>query len=209
MAKQQRRLTIGMDLDGCWADFTGQYIKVMKRIAPDVKLPEVPYTDWNWADRYYSQADLAAAKVSTYENDRFWFGLPRLATDADVQELIKLSMEHNVYFVTSRPPQMLDATVMWVENTLKIRSPQVAISHAKGPMAAGLGLDVMVEDNLRNLIEIRRSVGSKCLPVLIDQPYNQSEQLLDGRVNFSHDRYINRVYSMTEALQAVRKLEVE
>lgn len=101
-----------------------------------------------------------------------------------------------MYFITARPPQMRSVTELWLQKWLHGGTMSTLMSNRKHLIAAGLELNVMVEDNHETLVDVLRTCGRSCEPVLVSHPYNKQ---------FVHS-YITRVNNMTEALDKIEGL---
>lgn len=195
MARRQTSKRIGLDLDGVFVNFNDAYCGELMAVEP---LPVVPPFDrWCW-DQHYFTADALARTDHLWTNDMFWYSmkpLPTVTTRA-LQLLTHLNEDHQLYFITSRPSCVRDASRMWVESRLGVRNPTVLISHCKEYVAHGLDLDVMIEDKFDNLLDILRLRGHNTKCLLVDQPWNQPTDV-------GNHPAIQRVPNVEMALEAV------
>ncbi len=109
--------------------------------------------------------------------------------------LKKISEEHNIFFITARPPRMENVTVKWF-GRYDIPNTQIFFlgSHDKLEKARELDCDIFIEDRYENAIQLSEA-GIHVL--LIDCEYNRD--LLND--------YIKRVYSWNEVYEEIRNYE--
>lgn len=186
--KEVKRL--GVDLDGCLADFNNACLRELQKLSPGVPLPAVPWDEWHWPEKYYAQKVVSEFWDTSGQDEMFWYNLDCMVNEDEKEQLRRLMFNHHVYFITSRPAAAKYATELWLQKHLGTQ-PTVIISSRKDYVAYGIGLQGILEDSHHNLVDILRMCGRTCRPVLLDQPYN---------AKFTHS-YIDRVYNVGDGLK--------
>lgn len=174
-------MRIGFDVDGVLADFIPAYQRLVVEVAGEDKF--LPGDDrdppcWNWPEaRGYDSGTVAAVWQRIITSRNFWSRLEPLDGAGTLAMVMPhLKRHHDIYFVTARPG--LDAkkqTEGWL--ALYVGGmPTVLISKHKGAVAAVLGLDAYIDDNLENCLGVAaQSPGTRCY--LLDRRYNQDPML--------------------------------
>ncbi len=187
-------MRIGLDVDGCLADFNKAYIQLVKEVSgKDLFGPNYVPTTWAYPEEVgYSAETVQAAWDTIMTNKSFWFTLEPLDGMFEFLEWIGRDdhdIVHDLYFVTSRPGAMAKLqTEAWFAQW-DIPST-VLISSDKGLCCAALKLDVMIDDKLENISDIVLTSGCKTRPYLLDQPWNQSDSMAHKRVG-SVEEFLN------------------
>lgn len=173
---QPVKFILGIDLDGCLADFTTAYIRLLQRISGVTctlkEGEEAPC--WHFEEQVgFSSGHVAAAWQEIKQSRHFWETLaPYPETHPALHVLVMAMAEgHEVYFMTNRPGRSAHTqTVQWLLR-LGIRFPQVLICpeidlgddrgkvSSKGIIAKGLGITHLIDDKIEN-----------CYAVLVDSP---------------------------------------
>jgi hypothetical protein len=185
-------LRIGIDLDGCLANFDDPFHALLIEANGGMTVPTVwPPEEWHW-DRAYS-SEVRACAWQHVKTSRFWADLPSYSGAEEVaQELNRMRVDsHDIYFITSRPGYRAKAyTEEWMKK-LGVMEPTVCISFNKGAMARGLELDAFVDDKLDNIHAVSTAVRG-CATWLLTRPHNA--------------RWIgyDRVTSVSEFLEVIR-----
>lgn len=195
-------MRIGLDIDGCLADFNKGFAKLLEQTA-NVKLPEVNqlWPDmWEWTEFLHGHGVTTEHQLTSWRlvNDaeqHFWSMLDPYPEAVDIAETIQLlDNEHDIYFVTSRPGKGAKMqTECWLEE-LGVPHPTVLISHSKGYIAKGLELDVFVDDKPDNLHDVIKACGLGVKCYLVNRPWN---------TNVFVNRYITKVSSMLEVVDKI------
>ena len=172
-------MKLGIDIDGVLANFTDAYTELLFKES-GVRLPpasdEWP-TEWQ-CDRVDGITAKHRSAAWDHINSTDWQArhLPIKGALQAIQRLNIISATGNsVYFITSRGGDMAKFhTETWLRFHGSVL-PTVLIANRKGPVAAGLELDVFVDDKLQNIDEVREATCGECFTrcYLIDRPYNQ------------------------------------
>ena len=168
---------IGIDLDGCLANFNDAYTALLTKESG----VEFPPTSDEWPTEWYydrPEGVSAAHRSAAWEvikSTDFWGRLTPLEGALDSLQRLNIlrATGHDIYFITSRPGKMAK---FYTEEWLRLsgmQNPTVLIASNKGPVAQGLELDVFVDDkpeNLNDVAEARAEVRA----YLVDRPYNRT-----------------------------------
>lgn len=187
-------MRIGLDIDGVLADFTGSYIGLMNELShkkidpgyPSKWLPPI----WDFEPSIgFTKEDVIAAWVAIKSSTSFWEDLDCLP---GAFATLDIDLDHDVYYITARPGiNVKSQTEGWLATNLQVPNPTVLVSDNKGPLAVGLGLDVLIDDRDKNIIEVAAaSPRTQCY--ILDYPYNSHVQETSN---------IHRIYSVKQALQ--------
>jgi len=162
-------LTLGIDIDGVIAD----YANIMLPLLSDVCKRPVSYHDlscWDIGE---------ALNISGETVDYVWnqvLGSDLLLNarpiDGAITGMSGLS-RHEIWIITSRPPDIEEITVSWLNNW-RIKYDYIVFENEKHQISTRQNIDVFVEDNLEQACAIAE-VGVDSL--LFDQPWNQAATL--------------------------------
>ena len=192
-------MRLGIDLDGCLADFNTAYTKLLINIKGEDFFPPDRNSDnfpkiWHY-EREYGYTDVeAVAWDQITKSDTFWFDLPEMprANEA-IQILNAINLSgHAVYFITHRSGNDVK---MQSEDWLVQRgmlNPTVLIAGDKIPIIKALGLDFYIDDKPEMIVDI----DTYCIPkhlFIKDAPYNRGLGL----------RHAKRVPTVYDALVGV------
>lgn len=173
-------LRLGIDLDGCLADFEyGYLLKLQAASGGNLLLPfgEDPPC-WDWATEVgYTREQDARAWDSIKGDAMFWATLrPMLGAQKALTVLAQLYHEgHEVYFITNRPGVASHMqSMVWLIN-MGFPTPTVLIAENKGPVVAGLKLTHFLDDKPSNL-ESALAEAPECKLFLLSHRYNEGEQ---------------------------------
>ncbi len=175
-------MKIGFDVDGVLANFNQAYVDLfIELFEKDLFEPgdaNDPPT-WHYPQhRGYSDEEVAAVWKVIANDPTFWTCLEELdGAEALRRHLVRLVLEHDVYFITSRPGN--DAkwqTELWLTTKMNIVGPTVLISGKKGLSCAALSLDAYIDDNLDNVLAVAKD-SPYTRVYLLDAAYNQSASL--------------------------------
>ena len=185
-------MRIGLDVDGCFADFNTAFIQRVVDITGMDRFPERPFDIpcWNYPEHYgYSAEDTTRVWNSVTSDPLFWRNLPAYE-DAWIALGKIAALNDDVYFITSRPGiQAKLQTEYWLRTHNYQNRPTVLISSAKGLCVRALKIDSYLDDRWENAMEAK-AAGAQTF--LIDRPWNRE-----------HDAEffgIRRIYSPLEML---------
>jgi hypothetical protein len=164
------RRKIGVDVDEVITNF----VCAFRREAQQVMGRDFPEksTSWGFEDWGLSKADVAKiwAEINRTYNWFSMFDNEPLPTVADT--LPFLTLDHEVYFITSRRDTRGDPVQVQTQDTLRalgVDCPTVIVTDVKGPIVAALGLEAFVDDKPANLENIAlHSPNTKLF--LMEQP---------------------------------------
>jgi hypothetical protein len=197
---------IGIDLDGCLADFNTGYLGLLEEVSGlrcDVGDPTIWPSQWDWPQLLgplgitQAHEDLAWQQIMAGTRG-FWTKLrPYVGVDVVGERCNALSVGgHDLYFITSRPGRRAKAqSEYWLREIAGVARPTVLISHKKGLCAAGLELQHMIDDKPENLQDVRKMMGLSCQGWLVDRPWNRQ----------ADRRFMHVVGSVGEALDEIMK----
>lgn len=174
---------VGIDLDGCLADFTTAYAELLIFVSGRDLLPPGWRTDprfpstWFWerAAGYTPEEESEVWQEHILKPGTFWQSLDLLPdAKSAIKQLNRLSMQgHDIYFLTHRMGKHAKLqTERWLyEHGMSY--PTVLLTGDKAPVIASLKLDFYIDDKPDNLIEASRVMSSGLY--VMDAPYNWQE----------------------------------
>lgn len=181
-------MKIGIDVDGCLADFNTSYRdRILDQTGILLPMIDDTYPDcWNYEQAAGVTSEQASAIWrSIKDSPDFWRSM-RPLKDARfaIKVLADVSWMTDVYFITSRPGKTSkQQTESWLRAYGYYQAPTVLISeNSKGLIAAGLGLDVFVDDKLENCEEVLIARPA-CRVFLVDAPWNRTREIGASRVS--------------------------
>lgn len=174
-------MRIGCDLDGCLTDFNSAFIElIQKETGIQLPSPSATYpTVWNYHRAGGVSAQQSDAIWDYIKSSSFWATLHPLKGALDAVQVLDFMTRagHDVYFITSRPGTFAKYhTETWLK-LAGMSNPTVLIADDKGPVVAGLQLDVFIDDKPENIVDAvtaRPAVRA----YVIDAPYNRVFQSL-------------------------------
>lgn len=169
------------------ADFTSAYCAVLHNlygISFPVADPEFPAV-WDWPSTFGVTPEQESAAWKVIKSTAFWQALPHLKeSEMAIMWLNRARrMGHDIYFITNRPGTHAKAQSeewLWTRGYL---TPTVLISQDKGFLAAGLNLDVFIDDKPSNCLDVLSARGTKTRIYLRETPYNRE---FAGRDRLAH-----------------------
>ncbi len=187
---------VGIDLDGTVADYMSGAVPLLAEhygLKPDFS-----------ADAYRIEEvfGLTAETVPSdlrevlYEELHLFRNLPKLETDGDmITTMLKLA-DVKVYFITARSgtKTIREDTITWL-NRYGFQYDDVFHTEDKARLCTHINIDVMYEDELRQISELRQAGINT---VVRDQPWN-------FKLPSTGDRGITRVYNWQEAFNAMKE----
>lgn len=186
-------MKLGVDIDGCLANFTDSYSKHLSQVTGLVfpKASDAWPTEWYWDRAAGVNKDDEAKvwkEVITAEGSDFWETLDHLdGAPATIKQLNRLAKAgHDVYFLTHR---MGDKAKLQTEKWLYERGvdyPTVVMSGTKLPLVRAIGIQFFIDDKPETIEEMHDNVK---LLYIKDAPYNR------------HVKVGKRVKSVREALE--------
>lgn len=216
-------LKIGLDVDGVFAHFNPAFAATLATVTGKSLVdPAVEPTVWNWMKAAgYTQSEVAAAWAAVDADPLWW---TTLAAYPQTIEVLGHLCEHirrrraTVHFLTTRnSPTAHWQTTKWLQTWMSPTvAPQVCIcsnAESKGLIAKALGLHVFLDDNVDNLLAVRRhSDTTVCL--LYDQPWNRATEVrgvlggLGVRVLTSLPQLLHYIeYLMTETATVTQEIK--
>jgi hypothetical protein len=157
---------LGIDIDGCLANFNEAYTKALIATAGINHMPSGwegnfdVYTSWNWdLDFGYTAAQISGTwDRCIVSSPTFWKKLDPLplATET-ISRLNMLSKEgHDIYFMTHRMGEKAKRqTEQWLYE-MGMDYPTVIMSGHKTPIVLSLGLNLFVDDKLDTIHDLYR-----------------------------------------------------
>ena len=169
-------MTLGMDLDGCLADFNTAYIKLILEMTGVDLFPPRPFpiTEWDYPEGFgYTEPQLQEVWNWIEHDPSFWRRLPVYAHAPQALDYLLASPYHDLYFLTTRRGKHAKyQTEQWLRSLhVRLDIPTVLLSSAKGHLARGLKLDVFIDDRPENCEAVRRQ-SPRTRVMLFDQPWN-------------------------------------
>lgn len=166
---------IGVDIDGCLADFNTAYIKLMMKHTEIVFPPcSDTYPDcWSYdkaAGMTSAQLNLVWADIT--KSKTFWLDLAPLPGASDFLRWIS-NTHHDIYFVTSRPGDTSKwQTERWLKRWGFFGAPTVLISSEKGLVCDALRLNYYADDKVENCADAVNASALRTTVYMVAQPWN-------------------------------------
>jgi uncharacterized HAD superfamily protein len=181
---------IGLDLDGVVCDLGPS---VATRITGRFGVATHPAA-WRTYDLRLLRLGLPEAPFQAFLDETFNDpGLydqapPCSGAVAGVSQLVEAGWD--VVGITARPPHLARVTSAWLaRQRIPLRSVHHTLVGTKAAVAAGLGVDVAVEDNPHEA----ESLAEVCHSWLFDQPYNRDFPLARARRLHHWDDLVGRL----------------
>ncbi len=178
-------MRLGIDIDGCLANFNSSYIDIIVEVTGVNLFPEgckddVAFpTTWNYElDNGYTKEQVKKVWDEIVHNTKFWEKLEAYPdTKETIKELNRLAKKnHDVYFLTHRMGKNAKLqTETWLYNH-GMNYPTVLLTGDKGPVLNNLGIKFFVDDKLETVNDIMRQGLDTQHFYLIDRPYNQKNR---------------------------------
>lgn len=171
---------LGIDVDGCLANFCKGYAELLKDVDGDDKLP-ADYKEagwkpptWYWDEYYGYSSEVSKECWRRIKADPiFWFKLAPLAGAGEF--LAKLNEAPGldaVYFITDRPGVATQLqTQLWLGEQ-GYSGPNVIVSGKKGDLCQILGIDYYIDDKRENVEDVRAKSPDTVVYTLTT-PYNE------------------------------------
>jgi 5'(3')-deoxyribonucleotidase len=184
-------MRIGFDVDGVLADFNRSFIERVVTVIGRDLFPPRPFDIpcWDYPEHYgYTSEETTAVWKDVVADPTFWSRLQPYDEATSVLERLRvLSLDHDLYFVTSRPGiQAKQQTETWlaVHSGDFLWNPTVLISGDKDRCARALKLEAYIDDRWENCVNVA-SQPSETTVYLLDRPWNQDR----------HSSYVHRTKS--------------
>ena len=186
------RLNIGIDVDGCVADFSGTYIKLANSMF-DLALRPEDQTGWAHQSLGLTDAQDNAVWDRINNTPNWWTRLPKLPNTDTLTEWAKA---HRVFFLTKRNPttvglSMEDQTANWLRREFFIPNPTVIITEHKGDVARALRLHCFIDDKFENCWDVVKG-SPNTYSFLHDAPYNKE---IEASLWMRRAQHINDFFS--------------
>lgn len=200
-------MTLGLDIDGVFAEFCSRYAKFLAEENGKDLMPvgwqdnvEIAYPVWNW-DSHHGYSNAIQSNVwrnKILSSPTFWATLSPMPTAREsIRFLNTLSKnDHKIYFLTHRMGHRAkQQTEEWLYG-IGMHYPTVLLSEDKVALVRALKIDTFVDDKLETCNDMARVAEGEGLAVkdrvfMVSAPYNQ-----EGR----HDG-VRVVDSVKHALQ--------
>lgn len=186
------------DIDGVLASFESAWNPLLARLAGEDKLPKGWQTDpnfpdiWDWDVRAYGRDIVNQGWAEVNKSKKFWTTLdPMPGTEQVCRKLSALQLDHDVFFMTSRPGVGVQRqTCEWLYG-MGINYPNVIVVRAweeKIPLLENLRTQFFIDDKLDTMTEWYQNCYKKGIRThsnhfyLADAPYNREGRLKDMKV---------------------------
>lgn len=186
-------MRIGVDVDGVLADFNESFIDTVKRLTGrDLFGAGYVPTTWNYPEAVgYTGPEVTQVWDTIKANPTFWLSLrPYWDAMTALEQLRVMSVEHDLYFITSRPGvKAKHQSEVWLATHSGdfAWNPTVLISSEKGKCAKALHLDYYVDDRYENVQDVVSETRGRTFAYMVDRPWNQSVPMEPRRVGSISD----------------------
>ena len=195
-------LRIGVDIDGVLADFRAAFHAAAKTsLNRDVRDVDDPKSSEQLDDR-----DVRRVWDYISRTTNWWMDLQPYEAD-QVARLYDLTRAASweVVFVTNRPPSAGDSvqfqTQWWLERQGFYLPAVVTVPGSRGELANALRLDVLIDDLLRNCVDVVTGSAAKAILMLRDNDETVKQHALN--------RGIGVVSTLADALPVLEHLHDE
>lgn len=192
------KLRVGLDVDGVIMDFVSAFRAEAQGLFHR-KFPKFS-SDWEFGNWNLNPVEWDKLWGSVRDSHD-WFYNEKPINKKTVEYVQRLDSISELCFITNRMPTKGDSVLQQTQTQLDligINFPTVLVRRDKGPVVAGLELDVFVDDYVENL---RRA--EECSPntklFLVNQTYNE---------NLEIPGTWTRVDSLKEVLKYVKEKNV-
>lgn len=181
----ERKLTLGFDIDGVLADFTSGYRAALTAVSGRecglAKGDDPPCWDWATEVGHTKEEDKAAWKLMLSDPE-FWFRLSPTLEAAQALAMLTLAYTegHTTYFITNRMgvnPHI--QTLGWLAQH-GMAYPQVIVQAKanKGELAYALKLTHFIDDKPENCFDVKQAHPA-CEVYLLKKRYNDTAEYRD------------------------------
>jgi 5'(3')-deoxyribonucleotidase len=169
-------MKLGIDMDGCLADFNSSFIDRAVGVLGVDKFPERPFeiTSWDYPQMYgYTPEEIKLVWDNIEKDELFWYHLqPYKDSFYAMREITKLwEAHHDVYFITNRPGTRAKLqTEAWLLTFGTGIMPTVLLSADKAGCCNSLKIDFYIDDKAENCESVKKNTLTNCL--MMAQPWN-------------------------------------
>ena len=170
-------MIIGFDLDDVILDFHGALHPYYNRRF-DTNFIKEHFTNWHVHEVWGCTKEEAERRIlDFYQSPEHWQAQPIAGAVEAIKDLKK---SHNLHIVTSKPEDLREKTLEWLEKYFPETFSKIHFANhlgngqrrSKGEIVKEHGIAVFVEDSLKNA----EDVSNHGIPVLLfDSPWNQAE----------------------------------
>lgn len=199
-------MRIGVDLDGVLANFNINYVRLIMNLFPEYS-DAFPVNDPNWPSTWFYER--AAGLTKEQEADvwriikaptsEFWQSLAEYSQTRETINVLNARRlaGDDIYYITNRPGAKAKLqTERWLMSRGAV-CPTVLISSMKGATAAGIELDLFIDDRPENCADVIAARPTATV-FLLDAPYNR-DAVVEGAI---------RVATVGEALMVPQMRKV-
>ena len=199
MSKKIQR--VGIDIDNTVADFMSVATPLLKEhfnLEPDFSKPVYAIEEVFGIN---PKARPPGLRETLYEGLNLFLNLPKLEKDIEqlTHKLISRDIETKVYMITARSPSQIivEDTMNWLENN-DFKFTDVFFSKDKASICKAIGIDVMIEDELGQVLSL---VETHVSVVVRDQPWNRRGPL----EHFESKGQVKRAYNWEQMYNATEE----
>jgi uncharacterized HAD superfamily protein len=167
-------MNIAFDLDGVLADILTPFCEVLNN-GFDLELTPESFPDYSLVSHLPVQC-MTAGTILLRGSDPVIYKKAK-PFDGAGGVIERLSKNHNVYIVTSRPNKIAELTGEFVYSHFPSIT-DVIYARKKGDVLRGLRCRMFIDDYYRNVNEVAEH---RILSYLLSRPYNRSASLLNTR----------------------------
>ena len=173
-------MLVGIDLDEVLSDFVRTYLVYYNSLNGTNFRREQTHTYKFW-EVLGGNRDEAIKSVYDFYKTQLFADLPTMT--GSQEGINNLARKNDLVVITSRPVDIREATLDWLERNFPKRFREVYLTNqwakvsrgrSKATICREVGIDVIVEDSLEYAQECSKEIKKV---VLFDCPWNQSEGL--------------------------------
>jgi len=181
-------MKIGIDVDEVIAEFMDSFLKFYNH-KHKTHFRREDFKSYNlWETLGVSKDQTTLAANEFYDTDYFRNITPVHGSIYGVYSLNK-KMGNEVVIITARPPEIENSTISWIKEYFPILSDIYFVHNSaisgdarastKGDICSRLGIDILIEDNLTFVNEVRQ-LSEKTKVLVYECPWNKGKELPQG-----------------------------
>lgn len=187
-----KKIRIGLDVDGVLRDFDTKALEVIERIYPG-KVKSSITTSWDFADNVdvdFKELEKLWKETHCEEIFRDAGLMPRVKEDLRaLKDWMKTQKSrYQIIIATSQMPYNINHTLYWLGKN-NFNFTEIHISNHKHT----LDIDYLIDDSPRNYEKWVTAGRDETKYILVDRPYNQNVKAT------------NRIKNLSEAIQVLEK----
>lgn len=187
-------LIVGVDVDGVLGEQVPPVLDRIKREGKSTDLVKDKIVEWDFR---IDDTDISREIEKALLDPSFVTSMPLV--EGSVSAMRELYKKYHVVIVTSRPIETEQETRDWLKRNFRFHE----FINTRECGKNGLGLNVLVDDNLHN---VRKFASSRCYALLFSQPWNLEIKDKDLE-ELLREKHVIRVQNWDEATTSIAKIK--